>query len=220
MAFRFLSADQHPDHDTIAAFRKRHLEALAGLFVRILQLCQKAGPVKLGHVAIDGTKIKSNASKHKGMSYERMNETEERLRKEVEALLAKAAATDEAEDAQYGKGKSGEELPAELARRESRLKKIREVVRADLEREAKEKAARERAEADAKIAERRQKEAQTGKKVGGHDPKVADPGSPNRSRRRNATSPIRRAGSCRTGRTRVVLCKAITRRRRWIARRR
>lgn len=106
------------------------------------------------------------------MSYERRNETEGRLRKKLEALLAKAAATDEAEDAQYGK--NGEELPAELTRRESRLKMIREA-KADLEREAKEKAAGERAEAEAKIAERRQKEAQTGKKVGGYDPKVADP---------------------------------------------
>ncbi len=85
VALRFLSADQHPDHDTIAAFRKRHVEALAGLFVKILQFCQKAGLVKLGHVSIDGTKSKANASKHKAMSYERMNETEERLRKEVEA---------------------------------------------------------------------------------------------------------------------------------------
>ena len=190
VAFRFLSADQHPDHDTIAAFRKRHLEALAGLFVQILQLCQKAGLVKLGHVAIDGTKIKANASKHKAMSYERMNETEERLRKEVEALLAKAAATDEAEDAQYGKGKTGEELPTELARRESRLKKIREA-KADLEREAKEKAEKARAEAEATIAERRQKEAQTGKKAGGHDPKVADPeqSKPEPKAQRNFTDP-------------------------------
>lgn len=190
VAFRFLSADTHPDHDTIAAFRKRHLEALAGLFVQVLQLCQKAGLVKLGHVAIDGTKMKSNASKHKAMSYDRMNETEARLRKEVEELLAKAAATDEAEDAQYGKGKSGEELPAELARRESRLKKIREA-KADLEREAKEKAERGRVEAEARIAERCRQEAETGKKVGGHDPKVPDPeqARPEPKAQRNFTDP-------------------------------
>ena len=77
--FRYLSADTHPDHDTISAFRKRHLEALGGLFVQALRLCQKAGLVKLGHVAIDGSKIKANASKHKAMSYDRMNETEQRL---------------------------------------------------------------------------------------------------------------------------------------------
>ena len=111
VAFRFLSADTHPDHDTIATFRKRHLEALAGLFVQVLQLCGKAGLVKLGHVAIDGTKIKANASKHKAMSYDRMNETEQRLRQEVEELLRRAAEVDEAEDAQYGKGQRGEELP-------------------------------------------------------------------------------------------------------------
>lgn len=190
VAFRFLSADTHPDHDTIAAFRKRHLKALGGLFFQVLQLCQKAGLVKLGHVAIDGTKIKANASKHKAMSYDRMSETEERLRQEVEELLRRAAATDEAEDAQYGKGKSGDELPAELARRESRLKKIREA-KAELEREAKEKAEKARVDAEAKIAERREKEAQTGKKAGGHDPNVPDPeqAKPDPKAQRNFTDP-------------------------------
>jgi len=174
VAFRYLSGDTHPDHDTIAAFRKRHLDALAGLFVQVLQLCQRAGLVKLGHVAIDGTKMKANASKHKAMSYERMNETEQRLRQEVEELLRQAAAVDEAEDAQYGKGKRGDELPEELQRRESRLKKIREA-KAELEREAEEKAEQLRAEAEAKIAKRREQEAQTGKRAGGHEPKVPDP---------------------------------------------
>ena len=190
VAFRFLSADSHPDHDTIATFRKRHLEALAGLFAQALQLCEKAGLVKLGHVAIDGTKIKANASKHKAMSYERMNETEQRLRQEVEELLRRAAEVDEAEDAQYGKGKRGDELPAELARRESRLKKIGEA-KAALEQEAKEKAARQRAEAEAKIAERREQEARTGKKAGGHDPKVPDPeqAKPEAKAQRNFTDP-------------------------------
>jgi transposase len=174
VAFRFLSADTHPDHDTIAAFRKRHLDALAGLFLQVLQLCQKAGLVKLGHVAIDGTKMKANASKHKAMSYDRMEETAQRLRQEVEELLRKAAATDEAEDVQYGKGKSGDELPVELARRESRLKKIREA-QTELKQEAKEKAEKARVDAEAKIAERREKEAQTGKKAGGNDPRVPEP---------------------------------------------
>ncbi len=190
VAFRYLSADTHPDHDTIAAFRKRHLEALAGLFVQALRLCQKAGLVKLGHVAIDGTKIKANASKHKAMSYDRMNETEQRLRQEVEELLRKAAAVDAAEDAQYGKGKSGDELPEELARRESRLKKIR-AAKAELEQEAKEQAERQRAEAEAKIAKRRQQEVRTGKKAGGHDPKVPDPeqATPEAKAQRNFTDP-------------------------------
>jgi len=190
VAFRYLSADTHPDHDTIASFRKRHLAALAGLFVQVLLLCKKAGLVKLGHVAIDGTKIKANASKHKAMSYERMEEAEQRLREEVEELLRRAAATDEAEDAQYGKGKRGDELPAELARRESRLKKIREA-KAELEKEAKEKAERQRVEAEAKIAERREQEAQTGQKAGGHDPKVPDPeqAKPDAKAQRNFTDP-------------------------------
>lgn len=190
VAFRFLSADSHPDHDTVAAFRKRHLEALAGLFVQALRLCEKAGLVKLGHVAIDGTKIKANASKHKAMTYERMNETEQRLRQEVEELLRRAAETDEAEDAQYGKGKRGDELPEELARRESRLRKIREA-KAALEKEAKEKAERQRAEAEAKIAERSQQKAQTGKKAGGHDPKLPDPeqAKPEAKAQRNFTDP-------------------------------
>jgi transposase len=111
VAFRYLSADQHPDHDTIATFRKRHLKALAELFTQALLLCEKAGLVKLGHVALDGTKIKANASKHKAMSYDRMGETEQRLKQEIDALLKQADEADAAEDAQYGKGKRGDELP-------------------------------------------------------------------------------------------------------------
>jgi len=122
VAFRYLAADQHPDHDTIANFRKQHLAKLGELFVQALQLCQKVGLVKLGQVAIDGTKIQANASKHKAMSYGRMGEAEQKLQAEVEALLRHAEEVDEAEDGQYGKGQRGDELPAELARRESRLK--------------------------------------------------------------------------------------------------
>ncbi len=114
MAFRYLAADQHPDHDTIANFRKQHLAALGGLFVQALQLCQKAGLVKLGHVALDGTKMQANASKHKAMSYGRMGEAEQKLQAEVEALLRHAEEVDEAEDRQYGKGQRGDELPPEL----------------------------------------------------------------------------------------------------------
>jgi transposase len=138
VAFRYLAADQHPDHDTIASFRQTHLSDLAGLFLQALQLCEKAGLVKLGHVAIDGTKLQANASKHKAMSYERMTEKEQALKEEVEQLLAEAARVDAAEDAQYGKGKRGDELPAELARRESRLQKIAQA-KAALEQEARER---------------------------------------------------------------------------------
>ncbi len=190
VAFRFLSGDQHPDHDTFAEFRKRHLEALAGLFTPALLLCEKAGLVKLGQVAIDGTKIKANASKHKAMSYGWMTETEARLKQEIEALLAQAEATNAAEDAQYGKGRRGDELPEELQRRESRLKKI-EQAKAELEQEAREKAEQERAEAEAKRAARREEEQRTGKKKRGREPQVPDPeqAEPDAKAQRNFTHP-------------------------------
>src|SRR5271167_4424271 len=117
VAFRFLSADEHPDHSTLAEFRKRHLQALGGLFLQAVQLCAKAGLVKLGHVAIDGTKIKANASKHKAMSYARMGEAERRLKLEIAALLEQAEETDAAEDALYGKGKRAEAEAKRAARR-------------------------------------------------------------------------------------------------------
>ncbi len=190
VAFRVLSANQKPDHDTIAEFRRIHLEALAGLFLQVLKLCEKAGLVKLGHVALDGTKVKANASKHKAMSYERMMETEKRLEEEVAKLLAKAQTVDAAEDEQYGKDRRGDELPAELARRESRLAKIREA-KAALEQEAKERAARDAEAARAKIEERRRKEEETGKKIGGRPPEVPDPEKavPEPKAQRNFTDP-------------------------------
>jgi len=135
IAFRILAANNTPDFRTISDFRKDHLKALAGLFLQVLKLCQKAGLVKLGHVSLDGTKIKANASKHKAMSYKRMKEEEARLENEVAELMKKAEAVDEEEDRRYGKDKRGDELPKELAFRESRLKKIREAKEA-LEEEA------------------------------------------------------------------------------------
>jgi len=135
IGFRVLAANNTPDFRTISDFRKDHLKALAGLFVQVLKLCQRAGLVKLGHVSIDGTKMKANASKHKAMSYKRMKEAEARLEVEVAELLRKAEAVDEEEDHRYGRNKRGDELPKELAFRENRLKKIREA-RAALEAEA------------------------------------------------------------------------------------
>jgi transposase len=135
VAFRVLCAASQPNLRTISDFRKRHLEALAGLFLEALRLCQRAGLVKLGHVAIDGTKIGANASKHKAMSYGRMQEEEARLKAEIEALLKQAEAVDQAEDQEHGAEKRGDELPRELAHRESRLKKIQEA-KAALEAEA------------------------------------------------------------------------------------
>jgi transposase len=174
VAFRYLSGDQHPDHATIAEFRKRHLDALSGLFTQALLLCSEAGLVKLGHVSIDGTKIRANASKHKAMSYKHMNETEARLKQEIDALLKQAEDIDAAEDAQYGKDRRGDELPAELQRRESRLKKIQEA-KAALEEKAKEEAMHERAEAEQKLAEREEEEQRTGKKKSGRKPELPDP---------------------------------------------
>jgi transposase len=190
VAFRYLSGDQHPDHATIAEFRKRHLDALSGLFTQALLLCSAAGLVKLGHVAIDGTKIKANASKHKAMSYKRMTETEARLEQEIQALLHQAEETDAAEEAQYGKNRRGDELPDDLSRRESRLQKIREAKQA-LEDEAREKAEHERAETEKKLAERDEEAKPTGKKKRGRKPELPDPDKarPADNSQRNFTDP-------------------------------
>ncbi len=136
--FRVLSADQHPDHDTIAEFRRRHLEALAGLFVQVLAMCRRAGLVKLGHVALDGTKIKANASRNKAMSYGRMEGELKRLEGEVSDLLGEAEAVDAHEDGRWGKGRPCDELPEELRRRTDRIAKIRQA-KAALEEEARER---------------------------------------------------------------------------------
>ena len=190
VGFRVLTGDQHPDHDSIASFRKKHLKSLGGLFTEVLLLCQKAGLVKLGHIAIDGSKMKANASKHKAMSYERMGATEKRLEEEVRALLEKAALADAEEDAEHGKGVRGDELPKELRRRESRLGKIREA-KAALEQEAKDKAAREAEQAAGKRAEREREAAEQGKRVTGPKPGPAEPEQavPEPKAQRNFTDP-------------------------------
>ena len=121
-----LAANNTPDFRTVSDFRKEHLEALGDLFLQVLALCQQAGLVKLGHVALDGTKVRANASRNKAMSYGRMKEKEERLSTEVAELLRRAAEVDDDEDRRYGKDKRGDELPEELAFRESRLRKIAE----------------------------------------------------------------------------------------------
>ena len=137
--FRVLSANQHPDHDTISEFRKRHLVALSRIFLQVLELCRKAGLVKLGHVALDDTKVKANASKHKAMSYDHMQKKTDELKAEIARLLAEAEAVDAAEDTRYGRGKRGDELPEELRFRERRLQKIEEAKQA-LEEEARQEA--------------------------------------------------------------------------------
>lgn len=130
VAFRVLAAGNEPDFRTISDFRKLHVKALEGLFRQVLRMALELGAIKMGRVAIDGSKVGANASKHKAMSYQRMKEQEKRLREEVRRLLQQAAAIDAAEDAEYGPDKMGDELPAELARREERLQRIREAKRA------------------------------------------------------------------------------------------
>jgi len=139
VAFRVLAAGNAPDFRTIADFRKTHLVALKGFFEQVLRLAREMGAPRVGRVALDGSKIKANASKHKAMSYDRMRDKQQQLRNEVSQLLAQAEAADAAEDAEYGTDRRGDELPAELQRRESRLKRIRDAKRA-LETRAKEEA--------------------------------------------------------------------------------
>ena len=127
--FRVLAAGNEPDFRTIADFRKTHLTALQGFFEQVLEMARELGAVRVGRVALDGTKVKANASKHKAMSYDRMGEKQRQLRQEVKQLLAQAEATDAAEDTQTGADRRGDELPAELQRRESRLTRIREAKR-------------------------------------------------------------------------------------------
>ena len=127
VAFRILAADERPHFATINAFRLIHRATFAELFQQVLKLCMAAGLVKLGHVAIDGTKMKANASKHKAMSYDRMAKEETRLKAEVEQLIAQAEAVDAAEDKLYDVGQQPKDLPAELQRREGRREKIREL---------------------------------------------------------------------------------------------
>ena len=127
VGFRVLAAGNAPDFRTISDFRKTHLAALTGFFEQVLDLARALGAPRLGRVALDGTKVKANASKHKAMTYKRMGEKQRQLGAEVKELLARADATDAAEDAQYGAGRRGDDLPAELQRRESRLRRIREA---------------------------------------------------------------------------------------------
>ena len=135
VAFRVLAAGNTPDFRTLSDFRKLHRKAMEGVFEQVLRLALKAGAIKLGRVAIDGSKVKANASKHKAMSYGRMKEKERELRQEVRRLLSEADRQDQAEDALYGTDRTGAELPEELRRRESRLERIRQAKKA-LEEEA------------------------------------------------------------------------------------
>jgi transposase len=141
--FMAVTGREAPDFRTIASFRRRHLKSLRGLFVQVVRLCREAGLVSLGHVAIDGTKVAANASKHKAMSYERMGEQERKLTTEIQAWLHRAESADKLEDRDYGEDRRGDELPEWVADRVKRREKIREA-KAALEAQAKEKAEKER----------------------------------------------------------------------------
>jgi hypothetical protein len=180
--FMMIVAGDAPDFRTISDFRRRHLKALAGLFVQVLKLAEKAGLVKLGHVAFDGTKIKANASKHKAMSYERMKKREAELKAEVDRWLAAAEAADQEEDKLYGH-KRGDEMPDWVADKEKRLQKIREA-KAELEAEAK-AAAEEEMRRREKAEEQRTAE---GRKKNGRTPAPPKP-QPDGKTQRNFTDP-------------------------------
>ena len=163
VAFRYIAANDHPDHDTIATFRRRFLKEIEGLFVRVLLLAREMGMLKMGTVGLDGTKIHANASRHSALSWEHASKLEAQLKAEVADLLARAEAADEADVP------DGMSIPEELALREKRLAKLAEA-RAKIEARAKERYERERAEHEAKLAAREAKTAATGKKPGGKPP--------------------------------------------------
>jgi len=185
--FVMIVALDPPDFRTISDFRKRHLKALGALFLQVLQLCETAGLVKLGHVALDGTKIKANASKHKAMSYERMKKREAELKAEVARMLAAAEAADAEEDETFGKDKRGDEMPDWAGDKQKRLAKIQQAMAA--------------LEADARQAAEEERRIEAGKESSAK-PKAARSRANRRRRhrrspipRRNATSPIRKAAS-------------------------
>ena len=196
--FLMIVALDAPDFRTISEFRKRHLQALASLFLQVLKLAEAAGLVKLGHVALDGTKIKANASKHKAMSYERMKKREAELQAEVDRWLAAAEAADAEEEKAFGKDRRGDEMPAWIVDKEKRLAKIREA-KAALEAEA-------QAAAEAEAKARQEAEAKTeGRKKGGKKPEPPS-GEPEAKTQRNFTDPD----------SRILLTKATMHRPPWM----
>lgn len=196
IAFRVIAAGQHPDHSTVSEFRRQHLDVLAGLFVQVLALCQKAGLVQLGHVALDGTKLKANASKHKAMSYERMQQREKELAQKVAALLKAAEEADAAEDKLYGKKKRGDELPEELKRAETRLARIR-AAKAELEAEA--KAARAAQQAAKKQEDGGDEPPSGPTPLPHHQVRSEEDGTPQPKAQRNFTDPESRIQKTQNG---------------------
>jgi transposase len=201
--FMSIVALDPPDFRTICEFRKRHSQALSGLFVQVLKLCEKAGLVKLGHVALDGTKIRANASKHKAMSYERMEARATQLEAEVAQWFAEAEAADSKEDKLYGSANQGEEMPDWVADKKRRAEKIR-VAKAALEAEAK-AAAEAKAKAEAEAEEKRKAEGR--KKPG----KAAAPPSldPDPKAQRNFTDPDSRIMKSKDGFVQAYNAQAV-----------
>lgn len=169
IAFRYICANDHPDHDTIAAFRKRFLPQLSPLFVQILQIAQQMGCLKLGKVSLDGTKVKANASKHQALSWKYANQLETQLKEEVADLLRQAEEADNSESS------DGIDIPSELELRNERLEAIAQA-KAEIERRAEQRHAQEQAEYEKKISERKAKEQKTGKKAKGKKPQPPEPG--------------------------------------------
>lgn len=182
VAFRLLAAGAHPDHTRLSEFRRQHHEALAGLFLQVLRLCAAAGLVKLGNVALDGTKLPANASLHKAMSYERLVKSEAELAAQVAELLGRAAAVDQAEDERLGVGVQEADLPAELARRETRLARIR-AAKAALEAESAAAWAAEEAPAEEEPGAEREEP------LPAHHPPHDREGRPTPAAQRNFTDP-------------------------------
>ena len=170
VAFRFIAANDHPDHDTIATFRRRFLKEIEGLFVQVLELAREMGMLKMGTVALDGTKIHANASRHSALSYEHAGKIAAQLKAEVTELLARAESADQADLP------DGMSIPDELAHREKRLAKLAEA-RGKIEARAKERHEREKAEHEAKLAAREAKAKATGKKPGGRPPQPPEDGA-------------------------------------------
>ena len=169
VAFRYIAANTHPDHDTIAEFRKRFLTEISGFFVQILLIAHQAKILRLGSVSLDGSKIKANASRHKALSYEHACKLETQLKAEVAELLSKAEAADKADIP------DGMSIPEELERREQRLSAIA-AAKAEIERRAAERHTREQAAYEEKVAARAKKSEETGKKAKGKEPKPPTPG--------------------------------------------
>jgi transposase len=197
--FMALTGGEKPDHSTICQFRSDHRDGLSSLFVQVLALCREAGIVKLGHVALDGTKMKANASKHAAMSYARMVKAEPELAKLVEEWMKTAKSTDEEEDEEHGEGRRGDEIPDHVKAKMKKLLSMREAM-ARLEKEAEE-------EAERVARERARKEEELGHKLGGTKPKALD-GKPKDKGQSNFTDPESRIMKTKDGYEQAYNCQA------------